>query len=75
MIVKYWQNFMKGHLHHVPKLYTMIPTQAVPDTMFTRLLYKVPKSEKEVIQSYIYKSLPKVNQVIYILDTICEPWS
>ena len=29
--------------------------------------------KREKIQSNIYRILPKVNQVIYTLDTICEP--
>ena len=36
----------------------------------------MPKSEKgdrEIIHSNIFGILPKVNQVISILDTICEP--
>ena len=38
------------------------------------LLYEMPKSEKgDNSQSNIYRMLPKVNQVIYTLDTICVP--
>ena len=34
----------------------------------------MPKSEKgEIFQPNIYRILPKVNQVIYTLDAICEP--
>ena len=29
--------------------------------------------KREIIQSNMYRILPKVNQVIYTLDTICEP--
>ena len=31
------------------------------------------KTKREIIQSWIYRILPKVNQVIYTLDTICDP--
>ena len=34
---------------------------------------KMPKSEKREIQLNNYRILLKVNQVIYTLDTICEP--
>ena len=37
------------------------------------LLYKMPKSEKGDNSVNIYRILPKVKQVIYTLDTICEP--
>ena len=30
------------------------------------------KTEKVIIQSWIWRILPKVNQVIYILDIICD---
>ena len=33
----------------------------------------ISKTEKEIIQSWILGILPKVNQFIYTLDTICEP--
>ena len=33
----------------------------------------MPKSKREIIQSNIYRILPKVIQVSYTLDTICEP--
>ena len=29
--------------------------------------------KRQTIKSLIYRILPKVNQVIYILDTICVP--
>ena len=32
-----------------------------------------PCRKREIIRSYIYRILPKVNQVIYTLDTICMP--
>ena len=46
-----------------------------PDILFTRLLYytECRSRKREIIQSNIYRILPKVNQVIYTLDTICEP--
>ena len=37
------------------------------------LLHRMLKSEKEIIQSNIYRILLKVNLVIYTLDTTCEP--
>ena len=45
------------------------------DILFTRMLYytKCRSRKREIIQSNIYRILPKVNQVIYTLDTICEP--
>ena len=30
------------------------------------------KLKREIIQSWIYRILPKVNQVIYTLNTICD---
>ena len=46
-----------------------------PDILFTRLLYctKCQNRKSEIIQSNSLWILPKVNQVIYTLDTICEP--
>ena len=45
------------------------------DILFTRLLYytKCQSRKREIIQSNSFGILPKVNQVIYTLDTICEP--
>ena len=37
------------------------------------VLYKITKLEREIIQPNIDRILPKVNQVIYTLDTICGP--
>ena len=34
---------------------------------------KCQSRKRELIQSNIYRILPKFNQVIYTLDTICEP--
>ena len=31
------------------------------------------KTKREIIQSWIYRILPKANPVIYTLDTICDP--
>ena len=66
-------------------IYIMYPN-STPDIMvldqtvlqvfvFTRLLYytKCQSRKREIIQSNIYRILPKVNQVIYTLDTICMP--
>ena len=46
-----------------------------PGILFTRLLFhtKQQSRKREIIQSNIYRILPKVNQVIYTLDTIYEP--
>ena len=46
-----------------------------PGILLMRLLYytKWQSQKKEIILSNIYRISPKVNQVIYILDTICEP--
>ena len=45
------------------------------DIYVTRLLYKTKcqKRTRDIIQPNIYRILPKVNQVIYTLDTICMP--
>ena len=32
----------------------------------------ISKTKREIIQSWIYRILPKVNQAIYTLDTICD---
>ena len=34
--------------------------------------YDEKKMKREIIQSLIYKILPKVNQVVYTLDTIYD---
>ena len=41
----------------------------------TRLLYytKCQSRKRKIIKSNCFGILPKVNQVIYTLDTICEP--
>ena len=36
-------------------------------------LEESPCRKREIIHSNLYKILPKVNQVIYTLDTICMP--
>ena len=43
--------------------------------LFTRLLYYTicQSRKREIIQPNIFRILPKVDQVIYILDTICMP--
>ena len=45
-----------------------------PDILFTRLLYytKWQSRKREIIQSNSFGILPKVNQVIYTLETICR---
>ena len=41
--------------------------------MFTSLNWLIMKKlKREIIQSFIYRILPNVNQVIYTLDTICD---
>ena len=53
----------------------IILAQAVLQIFFlTRLLYytKCQSRKREIIQSNIDRILPKVNQVIYTLDTICK---
>ena len=37
------------------------------------LLYKIPKSEREITQPNIYRILPKFSTVICSLHTICMP--
>ena len=47
-----------------------------PDILFTMLLYYTEcqsRLKRVIIQSNIYRILPEVNQVIYTLNTICEP--
>ena len=39
--------------------------------IYYKLTYE-PKSKREIIQSLIYRILPKVDQVIYTLDTIYD---
>ena len=51
----------------------VILAQAV--LLLTRLLYytKCQRRTRKLIQPNIYGILPKLNQVIYTLDTICVP--
>ena len=46
-----------------------------PDILLRRLLHytKCQSLKREIIQPNIYRISPKANQVIYTLDTICEP--
>ena len=48
-----------------------------PDILLTSLLYytKCQSRKREIIQPNIYRILPKLNQVIYTLNTICMPKS
>ena len=48
---------------------------APKDNLEAMLLYytKCQSKKKEIIQPNIHRILPKVNQVTYTLDTICEP--
>ena len=48
---------------------------APKDNLETMLLYyiKCQSWKREIIQPNIHRILPKVNQVIYTLDTICLP--
>ena len=79
--VKYSQNFIKrqsSHLHYVPKQYAWYrdPSwSSSPDILLTRLLYytKCQSRKREISQPNVYRILPKLNQVIYTLDTICMP--
>ena len=78
--VNYSQNFWKVkefiyimYPNSMPDI--MILAQDVsPDILLTRLLYytKCQTWKREIIQPNINRILPKVNQVIYTLDTICE---
>ena len=45
------------------------------DILFTSFHWTVimRKTKREIIQSWIYRILLKANQVIYTLDTICDP--
>ena len=53
----------------------MTLAQAVPEIFYSQAYVGLllEKKKRETIQSRILKNLPKVNQVIYILDTICDP--
>ena len=67
-----------GHLHYVPKQYAWYSdpsSSSSPDSLLTRLLYytKCQSRKRDIIQPNIYGILPKLNQVIYTLDTICIP--
>ena len=69
---------LSGDLHYVHKLYVRYhdpSSNGSPDILFTRLLYytKCQSRKRAIIQSNIHRILPKVYQVIYTLDTICEP--
>ena len=47
---------------------------APKDNLETMLLYytKCQSWKRQIIQSIIYRIMPKINQVSYTLDTICE---
>ena len=65
-------------INHVSKLYAWYhdPSSSdSPDILFIRLLFHTKRQsrKREIIQSNICRILPKVNQVIYKLDTICTP--
>ena len=46
-----------------------------PDILFTKLFFHTNRQslKRVMIQSNIYRILPKVNKVIYTLDTTCMP--
>ena len=74
---QYFMKCLSGHLHHVPKLFAWYhdpSSNGSPDILFTMLLYytKCQSRKREIIQSNIYRILPKVDQVTYSLDTIYE---
>ena len=69
---------LSGDPHYVHKLYARYhdpSSNGSPDILFTWLLYytKCQSRKRAIIQKNIHRMLPKVNQVIYTLDTICEP--
>ena len=54
----------------------MILAQAVLQIFYSQghfTIQKCKSQKREIIQSNIYRILTNVNQVIYIMDTICEP--
>ena len=68
--------FQSWNLKHTCNFFWPYPTSSnSPDILLTRLLYymKCQSRKREIIQSNICRILPKVNQVIYTLDTICMP--
>ena len=72
---EYLQNFAKsksGNLHHIPHCMSdsMILAKAVIQ-IFCGPGFQSRK--REITQPYLYRALPKFNQVIYTLDTICMP--
>ena len=68
---------MKSYLHHVTKLYAWFhdPRSSGPPDIFSQGCFTTQNAsqKREIIQSNIHRILPKVNQVIYSLDTIYEP--
>ena len=53
----------------------MTLAQAVLEKLCSQasIRFLLEKSKREIIQSLIYRILPKINQVIYTLYTICDP--
>ena len=80
-IIKSLWNLSKrwlGHLHIGHNLYVWchyLSSSSSPVILLTMLLYHTicQSRTREVIQSNIYRLFPKVNQVIYTLDTNCMP--
>ena len=67
-----------GHLRHVPNLYAWYhdpSSKGSPVILFKRLLYCTTYQSRiwEKIHPNTYRIWPKVNQVIFTLDTICMP--
>ena len=67
-----------AHIHLGLNLYAWYhdaSSSGSPVILFTRLLYytKCQSRKRETIQPNIYRILPKFNQVICTLHTICKP--
>ena len=78
VFTEFYEKFKSGHQHYVPKLYTWYydpSSSRSPGILLTMLLHytKCQSWKREIIQSNIDRIFPKVNQVIYTLDTSCMP--
>ena len=51
----------------------MILAQAVLQVFCWQDCFIIQNAREELIQQYSVQNLPKVNQVIYTLDIVCEP--
>ena len=59
--------------HYAPNICLPLKTTCKMANLCSIPFEESPCRKKEIIHSNIYRILPKVNQVIYTLDTICMP--